>query len=301
MTIKRAIPVLVCVLFLWACDYIVTPAPDVTPTSTASKGWAALVTKVGKSDSGDLHVDITIRNDTTSWSAMQAGKQATFTGGDGKIATCDTVIVTTGSNYLSPGFQMRGYTGGTKADPKAQPLYVECKGAAASPGSKLTIPYSYVTGDYNYYTAAVPVNAKLELNLDQVAAGLTYPIADKSQVTVEKPNAGIGAINNTTLMLAAVKRTDTGFEFSWEVKNPGEYPTYVHIGTPPVIGADGIIYGFYESPHLADTPIAPAGDKAEWTTDQTVPKDLKGAYILLSVESKKQKYFVSHVVDISDQ
>ena len=31
-----------------------------------------MVTNVGKSEAGDLHVDITIRNETADWSAMQA-------------------------------------------------------------------------------------------------------------------------------------------------------------------------------------------------------------------------------------
>lgn len=41
------------------------------------------------------------------------------------------------------------------------------------------------------------------------------------------------------------------------------YFTYVHIGDPPVIGEDGILYGFYETPDIVSVPVAPAGDKAE--------------------------------------
>ena len=54
-------------------------------------------------------------------------------------------------------------------------------------------------------------------------------------------------------------RTDDGLEFAWETSNPGEYPSFVHIGNPPVIGSDGIIYGYYESPDLATVPMTPAG------------------------------------------
>jgi hypothetical protein len=61
ITKKLIILTLSCV-FLFACAYIVTPAPDVTPTSAAAKGWTAVVTKVGKNEAGDLHIDITIRN-----------------------------------------------------------------------------------------------------------------------------------------------------------------------------------------------------------------------------------------------
>jgi hypothetical protein len=293
---------LLCTVILFACAYIVTPDVDATPTSKAAEGWAAVVTKVDTPSAGDLHIDITIRNKTGEWSAMQAvaGHPAVLTS-SGKTTNCDTVIVGTGGSSVAPGFQMRGYTGGTKAEPKNQLLYVECKGAAAAPGSKLTIEYTYVTGEFNYYVATNPINAKLELSLDQVASNLKYPIAESVDGLIEKAGDKIGAINNCTLTLVGVKRTDTGLEFAWHTENPGAYPTYVHIGTPPVIGSDGIIYGVYESPNLADAPITLPGQKADWTTDVAVPKDVTGLYILLSVESKQQKLFVSHVVDITDK
>jgi hypothetical protein len=90
-------------------------------------------------------------------------------------------------------------------------------------------------------------------------------------------------------------------QFTWQTTNPGEYPTYVHIGNPPVIGEDGILYGFYETPDIVSVPITPAGDKAEWTTDVAVPKDVKGFYIMLSVESGKQRLFANYVIDITDK
>lgn len=302
-TKRKVIAICMSTALLFACAYIVTPAPDVTPTSAAAKGWSAVVTNVGKGDSGDLHVDITIRNETQDWSTMQAsaGTPAVLTGGDGKTTSCDTVFVSTGGNYLAPGFQMRGFTGGTQAEPKDQLLYVECKGATAAPGSKLSIQYSYVTGPFNYYVSANPTNAKLELDLDQVVKDLKYPVADPIQGLIEKPGAGIVAINDCTLTLTDVKRTDSGLQFSWQTKNPGAYPTYVHIGVPSVIGADGIIYGQYQSPNLADAPITLPGQAAEWMTQVPVPKDVTGLYILLSVESRQQKLFVGHAVDISDK
>jgi hypothetical protein len=295
--------IMVSTLLLFACAYIVTPAPDVTPTSEAAKGWAAIVTNVGKNDAGDLHIDIAIRNDTQDWSAMQAAKDkpALLTSGDGKTTNCDTVFISTGGNYLAPGFQMQGYTGGTQTEPKKQLLYVECKGAAAAPGSKLAIEYGYVTGPFNYYVAANPTNAKLELNLDQITKDLKFPIAEQVSGLIEKPGIETVAINDCTLTLTDVKRTDTGIEFSWQTKNPGAYPTYVHIGNPPVIGVDGVIYGYYQSPSLADAPITLPSQQAEWKTDVSVPKDTTGLYILLSVESRQQKLFVSHVVDITDK
>ncbi len=302
-TKKNIILLLVSPVLLFACAYIVTPAPDVAPTSAAAKGWNGMVTNMGKNDAGDLHIDITIRNETTDWSLMQAveGKPAVLHTSDGKTTNCDTVFVSTGGNRLAPGFQMRGYTGGTKAAPKTQLLYVECKGVAAAPGSKLSIDYGYVTGPFYYYVAATPTNATMELNLDDVAKDLKYPIGDPIKDLIVKPDAGIQAINSCVLTLPDVKRTDTGLEFSWQTKNPGAYPSYVHIGNPPVIGEDGIIYGFYESPDLADAPITPAGDIAEWKTDVIVPATAKGLYVLVSVESKQQRNFISHVIDITDK
>ena len=265
-TKRNLIVISVSTVLLFACAYIVTPQPDVTPTSAAANGWTALVTAVGKSDSGDLHVDITIRNETQDWSSMQASanKPAVLTSG-GKTSNCDTVFVGTGGNYLAPGFQMRGYTGGTRAEPKDQLLYVECKGATAEPGSKLSIQYSYVTGPFNYYVTANPTNAQLDLDLDQVSKDLKYPVVDSTEGLIEKAGASIVAINDCTLTLTDVKHTDTGLQFSWETKNPGTYPTYVHIGAPPVIGADGIIYGFYQSSEL--------GRRADYSSGRQGPMD----------------------------
>ena len=300
---KNLVLILVFPLLLCACAYIVTPDLDTAPTGTGGQGWAGAVTKVGPSAAGDLRIDIAIRNETADWSAMQAvaGTPALLTASDGKTTSCATVFVGTGGNSLAPGFQMRGYTAGTKTQPKTQLLYVECKSAAATPGAILSVDYSYVIGDFNYYVAATPTAAKLELHLDQVATDLKYPIAEPIQGLIEKPGAGIVAINKCTLTLTDVKRTNTGLEFTWQTKNPSAYPTYVHIGVPPVIGADGIIYGFYESPSLADTPITPGGQTAEWKTAVVAPKDVTGLYIVLSVESKQQKLFVNHAVDISDK
>ena len=299
---KNLIQILLCSFFLYACAYIVTPAADLNTGSSTGKGWSALVTNVGASSAGDLHIDIAIRNDTGDWSTMQAtaGHPAMLTVG-GKTKNCDTVFVSTGGNRLAPGFQMRGFTSGTKSEPKTQLLYVECKGASAAPGSKLSVEYGYVTGPYNYYVSAIPVNATLELNLDQVAKDLKYPFTDAAPDLIEKASGKITAINDCILTLTDVKRTDTGLEFAWETKNPGTYPTYVHIGTPPVIASDGILYGLYEDPTLADAPITLPGEKADWTTTVAVPKDATGLYILVSVETKQQKNFTSHAIDITDK
>ncbi len=307
---KVPIPILAFVLLLLvggfllnAGGYIVVPTVDVTPTPTGAKGWSAIVTNVGKNDAGDLHIDLTIRNDTEAWSAMRAdeGKPAILTTGDGKSANCDTVFVGTGGTSLAPGFQMRGYTGGTKKEPKPQLLYVECKGAAASPGSKLSIGYNYVTGAYDLHVPAVPVSAKMKLDLDQIAKDVKYPVATPAPGLIEKVGDKISAINDFTLTLTDVKRTDTGLELKWQDYNPTEYPNYVHIGTPPVIGADGILYGLYEDPSIADATIALQKATAEWPTSVAVPKNVTGLYVLVAVETRQSKYFVSHVIDITDK
>ena len=287
-------------LLLAGCGYIVTPADESSPTPAIQGAWAAVATKVDAA-AGGLHVDITIVNSTGSWSAMQAtaGKPAVLRTSDGNSTDCATVFVGTGGTYLAPGFQIRGYTGGTNAKPVTQLLNVECAGASATPGSKLSVAYSYVTGDFNYYRPPTPTPATLDIDLDKVAADLTYPVAAQVAGVVEPADAKITAINNCTLQLTSAKRTATGLDLAWQADNPTEYPVYVHIGVPPVVGSDGVIYGFYQSPHLADTPITPAGQSAHWTTKAPAPKDVTGLYVLVMVESKQQKTFVSHAIDIT--
>ena len=305
MTFKKALILTVaCALLLSACEYIVVPVEDASQTPVESKGWSAVVTNVVKSDAGDLHLDITIRNETGAWSAMQAttGKPAVLTTSDGKTTNCETVLIGTGGHRLAPGFQMRGFMTGKKTDPKIQPIYVECRGVAATPGSKLSFDYSYVTGEYNYYDqAANKADGKIELNLADIASDVKYPIAAPVEGLIQKPATTITAINNVALNLADVQRTAKGLQFKWQTTNPGEYPSYVHIGNPPVIGADGIIYGLYESPDIASVPVTGGGKTAEWTTEVAVPKDVNGLYMLLSVESKKQRLFSNYAVDITDK
>ena len=68
-----------------------------------------------------------------------------------------------------------------------------------------------------------------------------------------------------------------------------------------MIGADGIIYGLYEDPSIADATITLSHATAEWTTTVSVPADVTGFYVLVSVETRQSKYFVSHVIDITDK
>jgi len=302
MNKKALLPILVCALLSLACSYIVLPEKDSTPKAVKSKGWSAVVTNVGKNDAGDLHIDITIRNETFDWSAMQAAQQAVLKTSDGKTNNCDTVFVGTGGHRLAPGFQTQGYTAGTKSQPKTQLIYVECRGAQAAPGSTLSIDYSYVTGMLNYFEQdANKASGTLVLNLDQVVADLTYPIAESVEGLIQKSDAQIDAINLNVLTLIDVQHTDTGLQFTWQNSNPSEYPLRVHIGNPPVIGEDGIIYGYFEIMDLESPPITPAGGTVDWTTQVAVPKEVKGFYILLSVESGKQRLYANRAIDITNK
>jgi hypothetical protein len=301
-TRKALIPVLVCVLLNCACGYIVLPE-DVGGPSAGSEGWSAVVTNISTADTGDLHIDITLQNRTGDWSAMQAteGEPAVLQVGD-KTTNCDTVSVSSGGHRLAPGFQMRGFVGGAKDEPVTQLIYVECAGAEAASEAELSINYVYFTGQYNYYEPeANKGTGILEINLDEVATELTYPIADPVEDLIKKADVEITAINDVVLTLTDVERTDDGFLFTWKTANPGEYPTYVHIGNPPVIGADGTIYGLYEVPDLASVPITPAGGEAEWSTEVSVPPDVTGLYILLSAESGKQRLYANHAIDITGE
>lgn len=311
MRMPRALAAgIVMAMAVTGCDYIVPPIDFSTATPALSgEGWGAIVTGVSEAN-GALHVDLSLRNDTGDWSAMNvAASTAELTDASGKRSTCGTVFVGTsvfvGDSgwFLPPGFIMKGYTGGSLAAPVTQLNFVECAGAAKAAGQKLAISYTYITGPFNYYVPSQKTSGKMTLNLDKVVPDTKYPVAQKvSGYEPVKMGAVIGAINKCTVQLTDVKRTDTGFEFSWKSSNPGTDQAYIHIGLPPVIGADGIMYGFYRSPHLTDDLITPAGGgTATWTTAVVVPKDVTGFYVLVPVETKQQKYFVDHVIDITDK
>jgi hypothetical protein len=307
MGIRKAfIPILLAYTIIsLACVYIVLPEgyESSDDANKGSMGWSAVATNIEASESGDLHIDITIRNETGDWSAMNAldNKPALLTN-NGKSIDCETIYVSTGGHRLVPGFQMSGYTAGTKTEPATQLIYVECAGAEAVPGSILTIPYTYVTGQYNYYEQDKnEVEANLDINLDEVITNMEYPIAEQIDGLIQQPDIEIVAINKVTLTLSGIQRTDSTLQFTWKTYNPGEYPTYVHIGNPPVIGDDGILYGFYQTPDIISVPITPAGGTAEWTTEVSVPQTVGGLYILLSVETGKARLFVNYAIDISGE
>jgi len=300
---KALIPLLASVFLVFACEYIVIPEEEAGGVSFGeNKGWSAVATNIGNSDTGDLHIDLAIHNETGEWSAMvAAGKPAVLTAG-GKKTNCETVFVGTGGQRLAPGFRMRGYIGGKQSEQKIQMLYVECAGGEAAPGSKLSIDYTYVVGEYNYYEQDKnKADGTLTIDLDQADGGLAYPVAESLEGLIQPSELEIEALNKVVLTLINIERSAESLTFTWQTDNPGEYPTYIHIGNTPVIGNDGIIYGFYETPDIVSAPITPSGGKTDWTTEVKIPSTVTGLYILLSVETGKQRLFANYALDITAQ
>jgi len=285
-----------------ACAYIVLPE-GLEDSTTESKGWRAVSTGVTTTDGGAVRIDLALLNETGDWSAMNAieGAPAALHT-DGEERECGTANVGTGGHRVAPGFQLRGYIGGSKSEPAVQPIYVECPGGAPAPGSTISIDYSYVTGQYNYYEQDKGrVDATLEVDLDPVTEDLSFPVGDPVEGLIQDPSTPMEALNKVSLELTDVQRTTDGLELSWMTTNPGEYPTYVHIGNPPVIGEDGILYGFYETPDIVSVPITAAGETAAWKTTVPVPAEVEGLYILLSVETGKARLFANYAIDITDR
>jgi hypothetical protein len=310
MNVKKIlIPVLLAfIIFTSACAYIVLPEdlekPVEVEAGTGSKVWNAVVTNVGKSEAGDLRIDLTLRNDTGDWSTMQAvsAKPAVLTTSDGKTTNCDTVFVGTGGHRLAPGFQMRGYIAGENTELKTQPLYVECKGAVSVAGSTLSIDYESFGGILDDYDPeANKTEGTLKLNLEEIVTDLTYPVATPIDGLIQDAGTNITGLSENIVTLLDTQRSDAGLQFTWQNFNPSKFPLKTHIGIPPVIGEDGIIYGVYETIDMAPVPITPAKENQEWTTEVAVPQDVKGLYILLSVESNKPRTYKNYVLDITDK
>lgn len=301
---------IILVLILGAAGYIVVPDCDPNDhglgcenNETLAKGWIVLPTNIGTNDTGDLHIDLTILNETSKWSAMQAiaTKSTILKTADGKTTTCDTVFVSTGGHYLAPGLQMKGFTTGTEAEPKTQLIYVECKGATSTPGSKLSISVSYFTGQYNYYDkTANEIDTTLLVDLDKVATDLKYPIVTPVEGLILKPSDKITGLNEVSLTLANVNRTDSGLEFQWQAFNSSEYPSALHVGPPTVLGEDGILYGIYKDAGSVSAPLTSPGKTTEWTTIVNTASGVKGFYTMVSVETGT-RLFTSYAIDITDK
>jgi hypothetical protein len=299
------------------CDYIVPPVEFSTPTpQLVIGGWQGYALKVADVN-GSLHVELAIQNNNNDWGAMDVARsKATVKDKAGKETTCDKVFVGTSvfqkpgysetGWFLPPGFVMKGYTGGSKANPVTQLESVDCAGVSKSDGMKLTVSYTYILGPYNYYRQSDFLSDTMTVDLDNVVTDLKYPRATDT-TKAYKMGETMVAINKCNFSLTAVARSDEGFTFAWHADNGTIYPAYVHIGDPPVIGDDGILYGFFESPHLSSPPLIPSVDdagnrgEADWTTTANVPNDVMGFYILVPLESNQNKYFIYQLIDITDQ
>jgi len=139
------------------------------------------------------------------------------------------------------------------------------------------------------------------MDLDQLATDLTYPIYQPVEGLIQPPDVEITAISENVITLEDVQRIEKGLQFTWQNYNPTEFALKTHIGDPPVIGENGIIYGIFEIMDIVSVPLTPAGGEVQWTTEQAVPADEKGFYILLSVESKQMRLYISYAVDITNE
>jgi hypothetical protein len=308
MKVKKTfiLALLVYAVFTSACMYIVLPEglemKAAVEEGSEQRVWNAVATNISQSETGDLHIEVTIRNDTGDWSTLQSVpfKPAVLKTVDGKSTTCDVVFIGTGGHRLAPGFQTRGYTTGKNTEYAIQPLFVECKGVEVREGSKLSIPYLSYTGILDDYSPEINKSTgTLEINLDELEANLTYPIGYAVDSLIQDAGVSITALSDNIVTLVEAQRTAAGFQFTWQNFNPTKFALKTHIGTPPVIGVDGIIYGVYETLDLAPVPITPANENMQWTTEVTCPQEVNGYYILLSVESKKPRTYLNYVLDIS--
>jgi hypothetical protein len=291
-------------MIIFACVYIVLPeGVELREDLAEDIYWEGLATNIFQTEGGDLHIDLTVHNNTGDWSTMHAieGTPAVIAYADGKTANCDTVNIGTGGHRLAPGFQMRGYMTEQNGEAQVQLLFVECAGIESSDGGTLTIQYKSYQGERNDYEPDKnEVAGKMVIDLDNATTDLTYPIADTVEGLNQEPTANFLALSDNEIALADVERNDDAIIFTWENFNPTSFALKTHIGIPPVIGSDGIIYGVYETIDLAPVPLTPPKEKITWNTEVAVPKNITGFYVLLSVESKTPRTYINYVIDISD-
>ena len=293
-------------MITFSCVYIVVPDDIDMSGGKGSKflGWSALVTSANTLEDGTLHVEVTIRNDTGEWSKLETltEKPIVLETEEGDTINCDSFVISTGGHRLAPGFQMRGYSTMEDDQVSTQLLYVDCKGVDEKVGSELTVNYISFQGDLDDYAPdANKEEGVLKIDLGEVKTDLVYPIAELIEGLILQSDQSITALSENVVTLKDIQRTDTSFQFTWQNFNPSKFPLKTHIGTPPVIGETGIIYGVYETLDMVDVPITPAKENMEWLTEVAVPLEEKGFYILLSVESKKPRTYVNYAIDINEK
>jgi hypothetical protein len=272
-------------------------------------GWSLIPLDITESSagSGETHVrvEFAARNDSDDWSAMRPAdaeeRPTSLVTEGGKSYTCETVQVGSGGHYLPPGFQIRGYL---NRKGELQAIFVECTVPEGSlSGARLSIPYIAAVGEYDYYEKGDNIRdgqITVEIDPEQSPPDLAYPVASSLEVEVHPLTEPIIALNKCPLTLVEATRSDEGFSFKWTIFNPGEYNTLVHIGRPPAVGEDGIVYGAWVSPDLVEVPIAQPNEMIEIETQSAVPPDVVAPYMLLSVEQKRERLFSNYLVDLSE-
>lgn len=294
-------------LAISSCVYIVLPEgieQGGFGGGSENRGWAGMAIAVDQTAGGVLRIEVAIRNDTGDWSTMRAVQDspALLQASDGNTVECDDLVINTGGHRLAPGFQMRGFTMGPGDEPQVQPLYIECPGIPDTSGATLSIDYISFIGELDYYVEVEETNkveGVLEISLDEVNPDLSYPVAETIEGLIQEPYQEILALSENIISLLDILRDESGFTFTWQNFNPSKFPLKTHIGIPPVIGDDGIIYGVYVTLDIPEVPLTPAGESVEWTTTAPVPTDIGNLYILLSVESKKPRTYLNYALDIT--
>ena len=127
------------------------------------------------------------------------------------------------------------------------------------------------------------------MNLGEITTDLSLPVGEPVDGVIQAAYTKITALNNGTLALAGVERIGPTLVLA----------SSVHVGNPPAIGDDGILYGNYENPDIVSAPITPAGGSVEWTTRGWGPRGRDRLIVLPSVESKQQRLFVNYALDVS--
>ncbi len=104
-----------------------------------------------------------------------------------------------------PGSSCEASQAGRGRIPQVELLRVECEGAAQAAGSTLRIPYSFTTGEFNFYRPDPAQSGTLEVDLDAPVADLAYPVGTETDLVVTKVGEPIEAINKIALTLVDVR------------------------------------------------------------------------------------------------
>ena len=283
------------------------PATRASPTPATAGVWSAIATDGrGRRPAATSTSTSRSDNETGNWSAMQVASSGAvaLTTGDGKTATCATAFVGTGGN--EPGARLpdaRLYRRHEGEAGRPSSLYVECAGRRAGgrleAGDRLLVRDRRVQLLLAVRAGRAPSSRSTSTRSPRTSRTRSR---DPVEGLVEKPTDPIEAINKCDADPDDRRPgRPTGSKFAWHTENPTAYPTYVHIGMPPVIGSDGVIYGFYESPHLADTPITPGRRDGRLDDGRRRPQGRHRPRTSSSASSRRQqKNFVSHAVGLAD-